>query len=142
MTNEDKGLFHPRKKKKKKKGEERYSSTISLIEALDGAGAMVVNAMPRLLYLRERPGTHCTRDADKSLARPTSQCRRTDPIVSLEANQLLRLNNTGRFMMFSVITNIYNKKPKGPTLMELFTATGKLRKSFLTTRDVRCVHHG
>jgi hypothetical protein len=26
--------------------------------------------------------------------------------------------------MFSVITNIYNKKTKGPTLMELFTATG------------------
>jgi len=30
--------------------------------------------------------------------------------------------------MFSVITNIYNKKTKGPTLMELFTATGKLGK--------------
>jgi len=28
--------------------------------------------------------------------------------------------------MFSVITNIYNKKTKGPTLMELFTATRKL----------------
>ena len=27
--------------------------------------------------------------------------------------------------MFSVITKIYNKKTKGPTLMELFTATGK-----------------
>jgi hypothetical protein len=45
---------------------------------------------------------------------------------------------TGRFIMFSVITNIYNKK----TLMELFTATGKLRMFFLTTRNVRCVHHG
>ena len=47
--------------------------------------------------------------------------------------------------MFSVITNIYNKKTKGPTLMEFFTPTGKLKKSlflFLTTRDVRCVHHG
>jgi len=46
--------------------------------------------------------------------------------------------------MFSVITNIYNKKAKGPTLKELFTATGKLKKClfFLTTRDVRCVHHG
>ena len=30
--------------------------------------------------------------------------------------------------MFSVITNIYNKKTKAPTLMELFTATGKLKK--------------
>jgi hypothetical protein len=43
--------------------------------------------------------------------------------------------------MFSLITNIYNKKTKGPTLMELLTATGKL-KTFLTTRDVQCVHHG
>jgi hypothetical protein len=44
--------------------------------------------------------------------------------------------------MFSVIKNIYNKKIKGPNLMELFTATGKLEKFvFLTTRDVRCVHH-
>jgi hypothetical protein len=35
---------------------------------------------------------------------------------------------TGRFIMFSVITNIYNKKTKGPTLMELFTTTDKLKK--------------
>jgi len=32
--------------------------------------------------------------------------------------------------MFSLITNIYNKKTKGRTLMELFTATGKLKKVF------------
>jgi hypothetical protein len=32
--------------------------------------------------------------------------------------------------MFSVITNIYNKKTKGPTLMELFTATEKLKQFF------------
>jgi hypothetical protein len=32
--------------------------------------------------------------------------------------------------MFSVITNIYNKKTKRPALMELFTATGKLNKFF------------
>jgi hypothetical protein len=32
--------------------------------------------------------------------------------------------------MFSLITNIYNKKTKGPTLMELFRATGKLTKFF------------
>jgi hypothetical protein len=31
---------------------------------------------------------------------------------------------------FSVITNIYDMKTKGPTLMELFTATGKLKKAF------------
>jgi len=34
--------------------------------------------------------------------------------------------NTGHFIMFSVITNIYNRKTKGHTLMELFTTTGKL----------------
>ena len=33
--------------------------------------------------------------------------------------------------MFSVITNIYNKKTKGRTLMELFTDTGKLKMFFL-----------
>ena len=32
--------------------------------------------------------------------------------------------------MFSVITNIYNKKTEGPALMEFFTATGKLKKFF------------
>ena len=42
--------------------------------------------------------------------------------------------------MFSLITNIYNKRTKGPTLMEFFTATGKLKKFFLTTRDVQCVN--
>jgi len=51
-------------------------------------------------------------------------------------------HSTGRFIMFSVITNIYNKKTKGSILMELFTATEKLKKFFLTTGDVRCVHHG
>jgi len=44
--------------------------------------------------------------------------------------------------MFSVITNIYNEKTKGPTLMEFVIDTGKLKKIFLTTRDVRCVHQG
>ena len=32
--------------------------------------------------------------------------------------------------MFSVITKIYNKKTKGPTLMEFFIATRKLKKFF------------
>ena len=49
--------------------------------------------------------------------------------------------STGHFIMFSMITNIYNKKTKGPNLMEFFIATGKLKKFFLTTRDVQCVHH-
>jgi hypothetical protein len=38
--------------------------------------------------------------------------------------------------MFPMITNIYYNKTKGPTLMELLTATGKLKVFFLTTRDV------
>jgi len=37
---------------------------------------------------------------------------------------------TGRFIRFSVITNIYNKKAKGPNSMELFTPTGKLKMCF------------
>jgi len=32
--------------------------------------------------------------------------------------------------MFSVITNIYNKKTKEPTLMGFFAAKGKLKKFF------------
>ena len=47
---------------------------------------------------------------------------------------------TGRFIMFSVITKVYDRKTKGPTLMELFIATGKLGTFFFITRDVRCVH--
>jgi hypothetical protein len=46
--------------------------------------------------------------------------------------------NRGRFIIFSVITDIYNKKTKGPTLMDLFRATGN-QTVFWTTRDVRCV---
>jgi hypothetical protein len=52
--------------------------------------------------------------------------------------------NAGLFIMFSMITNIYNKKTKGrPTLMELFTATGKLKKFFLHLElfDVSTVVH-
>jgi hypothetical protein len=45
-----------------------------------------------------------------------------------------QVGNTGRFMMFSMITNIYKKKTKGPILMQLFTATEKLKKYLLTTR--------
>jgi len=42
----------------------------------------------------------------------------------------LKAANAGRFIMSCVITNIYNKKTKGHTLMEFFTATGKLKKFF------------
>ena len=34
--------------------------------------------------------------------------------------------NTGHFIMFSVITNIFSMNTKGPTIMELFTATKKI----------------
>jgi hypothetical protein len=29
-----------------------------------------------------------------------------------------------------MITNVYNQKTKGPTLIEIFTTTGKLKKDF------------
>jgi hypothetical protein len=45
---------------------------------------------------------------------------------------------TGCFITLSVITNIYNKKTKGPTLMELFTATGKLKRFFDNQRGSMC----
>jgi hypothetical protein len=47
-----------------------------------------------------------------------------------ELDELIQRKNTGHFIMFCMITNIYNKKTKGHTLMELFTATGKLKKFF------------
>jgi len=40
-------------------------------------------------------------------------------------------DNTGHLIMFSVITNIYNKKTKGPTLMELFTPNAYAEHSTL-----------
>jgi len=47
--------------------------------------------------------------------------------------------------MFSVITNIYNKKTKGPAVMELFTATGKLKnilnKILCVALNLRLFHH-
>jgi hypothetical protein len=45
-------------------------------------------------------------------------------------NQLEHID-TGRFIMLSLNTNIYNNETKGPILMELFTATGKLKKFFV-----------
>ena len=67
----------------------------------------------------------------------------TNWVTLTNIHEVTIIRYTGRFIMFSVITNIYNKKTKGPTLMEFFTATGKLKKFFFfTTRDIRCVHHG
>jgi hypothetical protein len=40
------------------------------------------------------------------------------------------MDNTGRCIIFSVITSIYNKQTKRPSLMEFFTATVKLKKKF------------
>jgi hypothetical protein len=44
--------------------------------------------------------------------------------------------------MFSMITNIYNKKTKGPTLIELFTATGKQKKFFFWQLEMLDMYHG
>jgi hypothetical protein len=53
------------------------------------------------------------------------------------------MQHTGRFIRFPVITNIYNKKTKGATVMEFFTATGKRKKRFFF-ENWRCSiwHHG
>jgi hypothetical protein len=48
----------------------------------------------------------------------------------------LNETHTGRFIMSSLITNIYNKKTKGPTLVVLFTATGKLKKIFFGPLEI------
>jgi hypothetical protein len=40
--------------------------------------------------------------------------------------------NTGCFIMLSVITNIYNKKTKGPTLMEV--------TDHCSSEEYRCTH--
>ena len=47
-----------------------------------------------------------------------------------KVHDLYSLSNTGCFIMFSMITNIYNMKTKGPTLMEFFKATEKLKRVF------------
>jgi hypothetical protein len=51
-------------------------------------------------------------------------------LVTVQNTTQEHTHYTGRFIILSMITNIYNKKTKGPTLMEFFTATGKLKKFF------------
>jgi hypothetical protein len=41
----------------------------------------------------------------------------------------MKISAVSRFIMLSITTNIYNKKTKGLTLMELFTTTGKVKKN-------------
>ena len=53
-----------------------------------------------------------------------------ESVQSTVIRNLINADYTGRFIMFSMITNIYNKKTKGTTLMEFFTAIGKLKKFF------------
>jgi hypothetical protein len=50
-----------------------------------------------------------------------------NPPHSTTPSTTIHSTYTERFIMFSVITNIYNKKTKGLTLMELFTTTGKMK---------------
>jgi hypothetical protein len=51
-------------------------------------------------------------------------------------------NNTACFKMFSMITKIYNKKTKGPTLMELLTATVicALGTDHCSSEEYQCTH--
>jgi len=66
------------------------------------------------------------------VAQHLNHCATAVPKVDT-GNKLMaiqQLQNTGHFILFPVITNIYNMETNGPTLMELFTATGKLKKVF------------
>jgi hypothetical protein len=62
----------------------------------------------------ENGGTYFSTKINKFVLIATDTCPR-----SLEPS-----SNTGRFVMFSVITNIYNKNAKGPILMELYVHHG------------------
>ena len=98
----------------------------------------------KFVFLHEDGGRKLVFTVDNYINHTVSYLRRIEPSFLISPKRPLRhlyKNYTRRFIMFSVITNIYNKKAKGPTLMELFTATGKLKKFFFTTRDVRWVHH-
>jgi hypothetical protein len=58
----------------------------------------------------------------------------TPNIKDVELKLYVRSRNKchiGRFIVFSVITNIYNKKTKGHTSVELFTATRNLKRPFI-----------
>jgi hypothetical protein len=83
----------------------------------------------------ERTRTKNTRNTELrgSYSPPDIHC-----VVKLR--RLRQSRNIERSIKFPLITNIYNKKNTGPTLMELFKVTGKLN-TFYTTRDIRCVHH-
>ena len=50
---------------------------------------------------------------------------KSNMVVSMHGHEIYRV-----FIIFSVITSIYNKKTIRPTLMEFFTATRKLKKCF------------
>jgi hypothetical protein len=98
----------------------------------DGTKAFKLHPYP----VQECPPLNQNRTARLPLARRSGKV--TVAAASLTRTGIYGCVTTGRFMLFSVITNIYNKKPKGPTIMELFTATEKLKKFFFsTTRDFR-----
>jgi len=69
--------------------------------------------------------SYCHTDIMSALHRLTTHSIQVRQITTLDCE-----NYTGRFIMFSVIRNIYNTKTRAPTLMEFFTATGKLKKFF------------
>ena len=56
-----------------------------------------------------------------SVSDQVSHPNTTGNIVFFTTNQCTNIYQTGRFIMFSVATNVYKKKTKGPTLMESFT---------------------
>ena len=78
----------------------------------------IYNCQATWCHITEDSNLHCSVIFGNSIV--------LEQLILLTSDELY----TGRFIMFSVITNIYNKKTKGPTLMEFFTATGKLKNFF------------
>ena len=88
--------------------------------------------------MRDHPDTATSNGKHKMLTRDRRPFHRQDSNPQSHANKRaaadphfhLLVVCTGRFVMFFVITNIYNKKTKAFTLIELFIATGKLKNIF------------
>jgi hypothetical protein len=81
--------------------------------------------------MKDHPSILCVRKASRDFCGVLGYCSGDYRVHYLPGlKDVLSGRNTGHFIMFCMITNIYNKKTKGPTLMELFTAAGKLKKFF------------
>jgi hypothetical protein len=92
-----------------------FKILLSFLRAFKRIGSVLPNFWFAVLFWLRKVTTDCHTLANVNTESPDDRYTKLDP---------------GRFIMLSVIPNIYNKKTKGPTLMKLFTATGKLKIFF------------